>query len=135
MTTIAEVRECFEIELHAIFALDQALAAERSALKRKAFAQSRKLTDQEVKRRKEIVATRVELAEAIEALALDTVDALENASDVDSLLANIGAINQQLEDDLDHLKQLQKNAEQAQKVAEGMAAVVDKLIALKGVLT
>lgn len=134
MTTIAEVKESFETELHAIFALDQVLAAERSSLKRKAFVEGRKLTAEEVKRRKEIAATRGELAEAMEALALDTVDALESASDVDSLLANIGAVNQQLKDDLDRLKQLEKNVAKVEKVAKGMARVVEKLIGLKNVL-
>jgi len=134
VTTIAEVKESFETELHAIFSLDQALAAERSALKRKAFIEGRKLTAEEVKRRKEVAVTRGELAEAMEVLALDTVDALENASDVDNLLANIGAINQQLTDDLDRLKQLEKNVAKVEKIAKGMAEVVDKLLSLKNVL-
>lgn len=134
MTTIAEVKESFETELHAFFALDQVLAAERSALKRKAFVEGRKLTAEEVKRRKEIAATRGELAEAMETLALDTVDALESASDVDNLLANIGAVNQQLQDDLDRLKQFEENVAKVEKIAEGMVGVVDKLLGLKNVL-
>ena len=134
MTTIAEVKESFETELHNIFALDQELAAERSALKRKAFAEGRKLSDKEVKRRKEIAATRGELAEAMETLALDTVNALESASDVDKLLAHIGAVNQQLKDDLYRLKQLVENVEKVEKVAKGMAGVVEKLLDLKKVL-
>ena len=134
MTTIAEVKASFEEQLQTIFALDQTLAAKRSALKRKAFAEGRQLTDDEVKRRKEIAATRGELAEAIEALALDTVDALENASDVDKLLSNIKIVNQQLKDDLDRLKQIEENAAKAEAIAKGMAEVIGKLLDLKNVL-
>ncbi|NKC12083.1 MAG: hypothetical protein GKR94_07730 [Gammaproteobacteria bacterium] len=134
MTTIAQVKESFETELHAIFALDQALAAERSALKRKAFVEGKQLTPEEVKRRKEIAATRGELAEAMEALALDTVDALENASDVDDLLASISAVNQQLEDDLERLKAIEETTKKVEKVVSGMATVIDKLQGLKSVL-
>jgi hypothetical protein len=131
MTTIAEVKETFETELQAIFFLDQTLAEERSAIKMKAFAEDRPLTDEEVSRRKEIAATRGELAEAMEALALDTVNALENASDVDDLLSNIKAVNQQLKDDLDRFKQLEETAAKAEAVAKGMAGVIEKLLSLK----
>lgn len=134
MTTIAEVKESFESELLAIFSLDQALAEERSALRRMAFAEGRPLTDKEVQRRKEIVATRGELAEAMEALGLDTVNALENASDVDSLLSKIAMVNQQLEDDLDRLRQLEEKVAKAEAVASGMAQVINNLSSLKKAL-
>lgn len=134
MTTIAEVKESFESELLAIFSLDQALAEERSALRRMAFAEGRPLTDKEVQRRKEIVATRGELAEAMEALGLDTVNALENASDVDSLLSKIAMVNQQLKDDLDRLRQLEEKVAKAEAVASGMAQVINNLSSLKKAL-
>jgi len=134
MTTIAEVKESFENELQAIFSLDQALAEERSALRRVAFAEGRPLTDEEVQRRKEIVATRGELAEAMEALGLDTVNALENASDVDSLLSKIALVNQQLEDDLDRLRQLEEKVAKVEAVASGMAQVINNLLSLKTAL-
>lgn len=131
MITIAEVKTIFEYELQAIFSLDQALAEERSAIRRKAFAEGRPLTNVEVKRRKEIAATHGELAEAMEALSLDTVNALESASDVDLLLSKIGVVNQQLKDDLDRLKQLEDKVAKAEAVVSGMAQVVEKLLSLK----
>lgn len=134
MTTIAEVKKSFEKELQAIFSLDQALAEERSAIRRIAFAKGRPLTDSEVNRRKEIAATRGELAEAMEALGLDTVNALENASDVDSLLSKINIVNQQLEDDLDRLKKMADKAAKVEAVANGMAQVVKKLLSFKAAL-
>lgn len=134
MTTITELRDAFEAELHAIFSLDQTLAEERSAIKRKAFEEGRPLTAGEVERRKEIAATRGELAEAMEVLGLDTVDALEEASDVDKLLSSIGAVNQQLEDDLERLKKLEEKAKKAEAVAKGLAEVTSKLLSLKTAL-
>ncbi len=88
-----------------------------------------------MKRRKEIAATRGELAEAMETLALDTVDALENSSDVDNLLRNIEAVNQQLQDDLEHLKQIAEHAAKAAAIASGMATVVGKLLGFKNTLS
>lgn len=131
MTTIAEVKTLFENQLQAIFLLDQTLSAERSALKRKAFAENRQLTADEITRRKEISGTRGELAEAMKALALDTVDALENSSDIDALLIDIETVNQQLKDDLDRLKKIEENAAKVEAVAKGLASVTDKLLDLK----
>ena len=104
MATIAEVRDAFETALAAIEELDQTLAAESKRIKGQAFDESRALNDAEVKRRKSISATRMELADSLEDLGLSTIDALENADDIDSLINVINATNQQLEDDLDHLK-------------------------------
>lgn len=134
MATIAEVKASFETALQDIFLLDQTLAAERSALNRKAFAEGRPLTAREIERRKEIAATRGELAEAIEALALDTVAALENASDVDVLIARISAVNQNLQDDLDRLKKIEDRVAKVEAVANGLASVVGKLFDFKAVL-
>lgn len=134
MTTIAEVKKSFESELLAIFSLDQSLAEERSAIKRIAFAEGRPLTDSEVKHRKGIAATRGELAEGMEALGLDTVNALEESSDVDLLLSKIDIVNQQLKDDLDRLKNLEDKAAKVEAVASGMAQVVEKLLSFKAAL-
>lgn len=134
MVAIADVKKSFETELQAIFSLDQMLAAERSAIKRKAFSEGRVLTKEEINRRKEIAATRGELAEAMESLALDTVEALENASDVDKLLSSIGAVNQQLKDDLDRLQQIQESAAKVEAVAKGMTKVIANLVNFKKTL-
>ena len=130
MATIEEVREAFEDELQAIFALDQELSAERASIKRKAFLENRPLTDAEIARRKEIAATRQELSEALRTLALETVDALEDASDVGALIAELNAVNQQLADDLARLNGMVQHAEKAKKVAAGLQSVAGKLAGL-----
>lgn len=131
MATITEVMESFTQARTSIAALDQALADERSNLKLTAFHEGRPLTPTEVARRKEIAATRQELAESVQTLAMETIDALESASDVDGLLQEINAINQQLEDDLAHLNTIVEFAEKAGKVASGLAKITEKLIALR----
>ena len=134
MTTIKEVSASFEEGLHAISVLDQTLATERSALKRKAFDEERLLTTEEVKRREEIAATRGKLAEAMKTLALDTVDALENTSDVDRLLGNIEQINQQIQGDLDRLEGIEENAAKIRSVTKSLASIVSKLSGLRSTL-
>ena len=127
MATIDEVRATFDAGRAEISALDQALAAERTTIRRAAFHAGRPLTHAEIARRKEIAATRTELAEALEALALSTIDALENAEDLDNLLHSINSVNQQLDDDLARLQGLVDYAETAAMVAEGIAKAVEKL--------
>ena len=131
MTTVSEVREHFERQRQKIADLDQSLANERSELKRKAFEEGRALTDDELKRRREIVVERERWAKAMEGLALETVAALENASDVDTLLKKINALNQQLRGDLERLQEVEAHAARAEAVAKGLASLVGALLDLK----
>ena len=134
MTTIKEVTASFEEGLQAISVLDQTLAAEHSALKRKAFHEKRPLTTEEVKHRKEIAATRGKLAEAMKTLALDTINALENTSGIDRLLGNIEQINQQLQGDLERLERIGENAAKIRNVAESLASIVNKVSGFRSTL-
>ncbi len=127
MATIEEVRAAFDAGRAEISALDQALAAERTAIRRAAFHAGRPLTPEEIARRKEIAAAQFELAESLEALALSTIDALENAEDLDDLLHAINSVNQQIDDDLARLQDLVDHAEAAAKVADGIAKAAEKL--------
>ena len=127
MATIEEVRAEFEARRADISELDQALAAERKAIRRTAFHAGRSLTPDEIGRRKEIAATRLELAESLEALSLSTIDALENAEDLDDLLHAISSVNQQLDDDLTRLQDLVEHSEAAARVADGIANAAAKL--------
>lgn len=58
------------------------------------------------------------------------MDALEDASDVGSLLAEINAVNQQLADDLAQLEEMVEHAERARRVATGLANVAKTLAGL-----
>lgn len=130
MATIAEVRESFETAFAAIAVLDQTLAAESKMIKRRAFKEGRPLEDVEIARRKAIAATRMELGDALQDLGLSAIDALENSDDIDLLIGEINAVNQQLKDDLDHLKTMAAHAEKAAKVAEALATAAGKITEL-----
>lgn len=129
--TVNEVREHFEMQRRKIADLDQSLAGERSEMKRRAFAEGRELTDDELGRLGEIAAERGRLAGAMEELALETVDALESASDVDALLERIKTLNRQLEGDLERLQKAEAHAARAEAVAAGLASLLGMLLDLK----
>ena len=131
MATIAEVKKAFQDARASIADLDQKLAAERKKIKVTAFRAGRPLTAAEIARRKEIAATRLELAEALQVLALKTIRSLEIAEDVDDLIREIGAVNQQLEDDLARLGEVASHAATAARVVEGLAKLAAKLAELR----
>lgn len=124
--TIATVRAAFQEQKDAITELDAALAKELKQLKVGAFRAGRKLTAAEVSRRKEIAVTRRDLGEALSDLGLDTLDALDNASDLDDLLDEIKAVNSQLEDDLERLKSIEHHAE----IVANVAAMAERAVTI-----
>ena len=126
MATIKEVAEQFLRRRAEIDALDQALARERRALQIAAFDAGRNLTDAEKRRRREIGSTRQELAEALEVIALTSLEGLNGAADVAALNKEIVRINDMLKDDLDDLESMVDHAKAAAKVIEGLASVVKK---------
>ena len=129
--TIATVRAAFQVQRDAITALDAALAKESEKLEVDALEQGRDLTAAEEGRLGQISDTRVELANALSKLGLDTLDALDNASDLDDLLDEIKAVNQQLEDDLEHLKDIERDAEIVANVAAMASKAVTTLAKLR----
>ena len=130
MATVKQVNAAFERALNDIASLDRALAAERKALKLKAFQAGRDMTASEIKRRKTIAATRLELSEALADLAVGTIDALDNADDVKALLQEVKATNQQLADDLASLKKKAAYAAKVAKVTSSLADAAEKIAKL-----
>ena len=134
MATIDEVSAAFDAARREISDLDQALAEERTAIRRKAFRDQRPLTDEEIARRKAIAASRLELVDALETLTFSTLKAMENADDLDDLLHAINSVNQQLDDDLSRLAEIVNYAQSAAKVAESIASAAEKLTELRPTL-
>ncbi|MEH6405327.1 MAG: hypothetical protein V7750_18280 [Sneathiella sp.] len=128
MARIAEIKEEFDIACTAIEELDQALAVESKRIKGSAFDEQRDLNAAEIKRRKSISGTRMELAKAMTELGQNSIDELERSDDIDSLIKEIKAINQQLTDDLDELRIMVEYSEKAARVADGLAKVVATVI-------
>lgn len=131
MPTIDQIRVEFERARGELATLDGKLADERAEIRRTAFQEGRSLSAQEISRRKEIAATRGELTDALETLALDTLASLDAADDLDSLLHEVNSIIQQLDDDLKDLQQLVDYAKSAESVGKGLATVATALAALR----
>ena len=127
MATIDEVRAKFEASRAEISALDQKLAAERTEILDQAFLDQRQMTTEENARLNEIVETRSKLGKALEALALSTIDDLENAEDLASLLRRIETVNELLDDDLGRLQRIVDYTETAAKVAKSIATAAETL--------
>ena len=132
--TIATVRATFQKKRDALTALDDELARERKELKNRAFEENRPMTPGEMRRRKEIAATRMEIADALIELGIDTLDRLNNASDLDYLLRELGVVNQQLTDDLNHLETIERYAQKASDVAALLAQAATALKDLRPTL-
>lgn len=126
MATIEELSRTFQLRRAEIDFLDQALAIERRAIQIAAFDEGRDLTDAEKKRRKEIGSTRQELAEALQVIALTSLQGLNSAEDVEVLNKDIARISDNLKDDLQRLVDIVDHAKAAAKVASGLATVVKK---------
>jgi len=127
MATIKEVGEGFLIRRDEVDALDQALAKERRAIQNAAIDEGRAMTDGDKKRRKEIGSTRQKLAEALEVIALVTLERLNNTNDIGQLTKAIERINKMLKDDLEALKKIENYAETTAKVVAGLAKAAGKV--------
>lgn len=124
--TIEDVQAAFQVQRDTITALDAALAKESKKLEVDAFQQNRDLTEAEESRLEKISATRRKLAKALSKLGLDTIDALNKASDLDELLDEIKAVNKQLGDDLKHLETIERYAE----IVANVAAMAEKAVTI-----
>lgn len=110
--------------------LEHKLQSEIDAIDFGAFREERELTPDERTRRKETRATLAEVREAFTILAYVTLQRLDNSDELRQLRKNIDSINVGLDDDLDHLKTVEKYAGTAAKVADALARVAEKLAPL-----
>lgn len=108
-------------------ALDDELDQERREIRLQAFKEGRAETADEKARRKEIAATRLETADALQALSLETIQALDSAEELQSLIQSLNLINEGLKDDLARLRALERYAELAAKAADGLSKGLEKL--------
>jgi hypothetical protein len=107
--------------------LERKLQDEIDAIRRTAFLEDRALTDAEIERRKELLATQGEVREAVKVLAFMTVQRLSKSEDVKNLLHQMEMVNAGLQDDLAKLEKVKKVAETAAKVADTLAKAGEKL--------
>lgn len=128
MAKIRDIMDSFKEQQAQVAALDRELSAERKEIKKQAFLERRKLTDEETARRKEIAAMRMELAEARKMMGQDIIKNLENSEDIDDLINKISAVNGQLEGNLEKLKKIEGYAKTAEKISANLAKTVKKLV-------
>jgi len=121
MITIKEVSEDFLRVRSEIDALDQELAKERRAIQNKAINNGRLMSNLEKTRRKDIGATRQELAEALEVISLVTLERLNGSGGLCYLNQEIERLNDMLMDDLGRLKKIEEYADKTAKVVSGLA--------------
>lgn len=125
--TKKEVVDHFKSLRSDLYELDKKLDNERRDIRLKAFRESRAQTPDETARRKEIAAQRLEIADALKELALETIAELDRTEDLQNLIAAMTHINAELVDDLENLKRLEEYAALADKVIKGLVKGVEKL--------
>jgi predicted nucleic acid-binding Zn-ribbon protein len=111
----------------ALFKLEIALEDDIDEMRLKAFNEGRALSDDEVKRRKELRVAQGEIRDAKKELAYVTLSRLDASDDVAQFRKRIDMVNQCLSDDLDNLKNIEKFAAKAAKAADKITEVVAKV--------
>jgi len=134
MSTIEEIKAAFDTESKALGSLNRALNKERNDIRRRGLREDRDLTDAETTRLEEIAAARREINRLTEKLGAETVELLDNADDVDSLLAELETINQGLSAGLGQLQSLEAYAEKVEKITSGFVSVTGKLLDFRNTL-
>ena len=127
MATIKEIEVAFLARRAEIDALDQQLAKERRSTQISAIKANREMNSEEKQRLKQIGSTRQELAEALQVFSLVTLEQLESADDLSTLVLEISRINFMLVDDLSELERIEEYAEKVAKVVGGLASIAEKL--------
>lgn len=96
----------------------------------KVFQEDRELTDDERNERRELRASQVEVRDAFVVLTYVTARRLDQSEEVGRLHQKMKEINNGLKDDLERLRQIERYAETAAKVADGIAKITEKVAAV-----
>lgn len=106
--------------------LEQELQDEINEINFTAFIAEREVTAEEGARRKARRATQLEVREAYVSLAYETLKELDESPEIARLQAKMANINSGLQDDLDHLKAIERYAGTVAKVVEEFAKIAEK---------
>lgn len=106
------------------------LQAEIDEIDMQVFVEKRPYSLDEKKRRKTLRADQAEVREAFKELAYLTLTRLDDSDEVKRLNRRMNLLTDGLSDDLESLKQVERYAGIAAKVADGMAKVAAKLVDL-----
>lgn len=128
--TVAEVMADTKAQREDLEELERSLQAEIKQIDRLAFMESRALTDDEKAHRASLRASQEKVGTAYVQWAYLTSKRLDDSAEVDIIKAKIDAVNISLADDLGRLKDVERYAEIAAKVAEGAAKIAGKIAKL-----
>lgn len=127
---VAEIMADAKTQRENLEELERSLQADIKRIDRLAFMESRPLTDDEKAHRAELRASQVKVGEAYVQWAYLTARRLDDSAEVEVIRAKIDAVNIGLADDLGRLKDVERYAEIAAKVAEGAVKIAGKIAKL-----
>jgi len=127
MSSAQEIIEAASEAQKALFELELAIENDIDEMRLKAFKEERSLSEDEVKRRKELRVAQGEIRDAKQELAYVTLSRLDASDDVVQLRKRMKMVNQCLSDDLNNLNNIEKFAAKAAKAADKITEVVAKV--------
>ena len=128
--TVAEIMADARAQRDNLEELERSLQAEIKQIDRLAFMESRALTDDEKAHRAALRASQEKVGAAYVEWAYLTAKRLDDSAEVDIIMAKIDAVNISLADDRGRLKDVERYAEIAAKVAEGAVKIAGKIAKL-----
>ncbi len=130
MATIDEIIADAKATRRDLADLEQELQEEIDAIRFRAFQEGRAMTAEEQATRNERRAQKAEARAVYMDLTFVTLQRLNESDELKQLARKMDEVNRGLSDDLDQLKQIAGYAETAAKVADGIAKVAEKVVAL-----
>ena len=128
--TVADIMADANAQRENLEELERSLQADIKQIDRTAFMESRPLTDDEKTRRAELRASQEKVGNAYVQWAYLTAKRLDDSAEVDVIKAKLDAVNLSLADDIGRLKNVERYAEIAAKVAEGAVKIAGKIAKL-----
>ncbi len=109
--------------------LDHAIQGEIDEIVLTAARERRALSDDDKARRKALRADQVEIQDAFKVLAFVTLPRLDASADVAELKNKLDSVKDELDDDINRLKNIARYAKIAAKVADGLTQLAIKVTA------
>lgn len=128
--TVAEIMVDAKAQRENLEELERSLQADIKQIDRLAFMESRALTADEKAHRAALRASQEKVGAAYVEWAYLTLKRLDDSAEVDIIKEKIDAVNISLADDLGRLKNVERYAEIAAKVAEGAVKIAGKIAKL-----
>ena len=127
MSKVSTIQASFEACRDEITKLDELLSEEITEIETKAFEESRSITDSETSRMDDVDSLRSILTTKLAALGLETLEAIEASSGLDSVLTKIEGINQELTEELKDLSKVAKYTEKVVDILGKISASAAKI--------